>query len=100
MDVDNFKLVNDTRGHAYGDIVLMKIAKILTENTPKRTIIARYGGDEFCMFFPGIDRAEQLEPVLIKILENVRKEEFDGMQLSVSVGVSFIQSIIQKKNIP
>ena len=89
MDVDNFKLVNDTRGHAYGDMVLMKIAKILTEYAPKRTVIARYGGDEFCMFFPGIDREEQLEPVLKKILENVRRAEFDGMQLSVSAGVAF-----------
>lgn len=67
----------------------MKIAKILTEYTPKRTVTARYGGDEFCMFFPGVDREEQLEPVLKKILEKVRRAEFDGMQLSVSVGVAF-----------
>ncbi len=47
MDVDNFKAINDKFGHAVGDKALIRIAKILEENTRKNDIIARWGGEEF-----------------------------------------------------
>ena len=51
MDIDDFKRVNDEFGHAIGDRVLIRIAKILEENTRKSDIIARWGGEEFVCAF-------------------------------------------------
>ncbi len=47
IDVDHFKLINDSHGHAAGDAVLAQIAKILRQSTRQEDLVARYGGDEF-----------------------------------------------------
>lgn len=52
IDVDKFKLINDTYGHEYGDEVLKKIANIIKDKCPKNGYACRYGGDEFILFFP------------------------------------------------
>ena len=52
-DVDNFKVINDTHGHAVGDRVLKAVAKILSEACGKH-LVARYGGEEFAILFSGI----------------------------------------------
>lgn len=48
FDVNHFKMINDTCGHAYGDICLQKVASILKHNADFNTQVFRYGGDEFC----------------------------------------------------
>ncbi len=48
-DIDNFKMVNDTYGHAYGDRVLKVLAGIFLEEASKKCFVARYGGEEFAM---------------------------------------------------
>jgi diguanylate cyclase (GGDEF)-like protein len=50
-DVDYFKEINDTYGHDYGDEVLKKIARVLDENKPEDSLVYRFGGDEFVVFF-------------------------------------------------
>lgn len=62
-DVDNFKNINDTRGHAAGDAVLRQLAAIMKEQAKEISIIARLGGDEYILFFP----------------ENVQREEAIGI---------------------
>lgn len=52
VDADDFKQVNDIYGHEKGDIILKKIADILSENCPKDGYVYRFGGDEFIAFFP------------------------------------------------
>ncbi len=52
-DIDNFKSVNDTYGHAYGDEVIRAVARVMNENCGSRDFAARYGGEEFAMIFPG-----------------------------------------------
>lgn len=47
LDVDNFKLVNDTYGHLAGDEILKRISAILNENTRNIDLIGRWGGEEF-----------------------------------------------------
>lgn len=68
-DIDNFKNVNDTYGHAYGDEVIRMIAQIMEQNKGSKGFAARYGGEEFAMIFP--KKAIQ-EAVLAA--DNIRRE--------------------------
>jgi len=55
-DLDDFKLVNDTMGHAAGDSVLRQVGRILTENARQLDIVARIGGEEFGVILPNVER--------------------------------------------
>jgi len=59
-DVDDFKSVNDTYGHAAGDLVLQKIAGYMMENLRKYDIVGRYGGEEFLLIMPEVDKNNSL----------------------------------------
>ncbi|ODT77758.1 MAG: hypothetical protein ABS76_25990 [Pelagibacterium sp. SCN 64-44] len=56
FDLDHFKRINDRLGHAQGDLVLQKFADILRTHLRDTDIIARLGGEEFCVIMPGLDR--------------------------------------------
>lgn len=60
IDLDYFKLVNDTLGHPAGDFLLETVAKRLQQAMPENAFIARIGGDEFAAVLPGIDTTEAL----------------------------------------
>lgn len=51
-DIDNFKTINDTYGHAYGDLLLIEIAKYLNDSCREIDVLARWGGDEFLFILP------------------------------------------------
>jgi diguanylate cyclase (GGDEF)-like protein len=57
-DIDNFKRINDTFGHATGDAVIAWIAEVLLARLPKTAFAARFGGEEFVAFLPGATLAE------------------------------------------
>ena len=67
LDLDHFKLVNDTYGHDIGDRVLRDVASILIKQVQNEGIPCRYGGEEFCIIFPGLSLKEAF-----KIGERVR----------------------------
>lgn len=67
LDIDYFKRVNDTYGHLAGDRVLKEVATVLVRGMRRGDLIGRYGGEEFCILLPGIDR-----PALQAKLESLR----------------------------
>lgn len=87
LDMDNFKNVNDTLGHAGGDMVLCLLAEKLTEAFGENAIVARYGGDEFVGMIPDITLEEAHERLakLVAIMD--RTVEYEGVSHAVSVSV-------------
>jgi diguanylate cyclase (GGDEF)-like protein len=73
LDLDNFKAVNDERGHVEGDRVLMKAAAVVREGVREIDVAARYGGEEFIVVYPGASK-----PMAQRLAEALRKavEEF------------------------
>jgi diguanylate cyclase (GGDEF)-like protein len=88
LDIDNFKYINDSMGHAFGDRVLVSLAQRLQENTRAFGFGARLGGDEFTIVY---ERAQSLEDIWAAGLAVVQAFQtplaVDGRELIVSVSV-------------
>lgn len=91
IDVDHFKTVNDTHGHAAGDMALQQLAITLSSNVRERDTVARYGGEEFTVLLHDTD------PIMAKALaERIRdavachifRVNSQAQQLTVSIGIS------------
>ena len=97
MDLDNFKRVNDEKGHPEGDLVLQITAKVLEESFGEEDVKARLGGDEFIVFMPYILSDEELQKKLNAFMDNCYKHlepYYRNQQLSVSIGVAFVNDEI------
>ncbi|NJD55611.1 MAG: GGDEF domain-containing protein [Nitrospirae bacterium] len=70
IDVDNFKTVNDTRGHSIGDELLLAVSSTVRQTTRSQDIVARLGGDEFAVLLPETSGA-QVRPAADKIREQL-----------------------------
>lgn len=89
LDLDYFKQVNDSFGHAAGDHVLEQVAKIMIEETREEDIIARVGGDEFVLVFHGQcdrDRIDDIASRLIARLERPIRWQGNLCRISTSLG--------------
>ena len=73
IDLDFFKDVNDTLGHAAGDHVLQHVARILVEETRAEDTVARIGGDEFIIIFKGLTDLKKLGDVAARIIGKLEK---------------------------
>ncbi|MCI2986714.1 diguanylate cyclase [[Clostridium] innocuum] len=92
LDIDNFKEVNDTFGHLYGDAVLSETAKKIQKLCRSDTLIGRLGGDEFVAFFPRLQSEEVLMHAAERLqsaLVNTYTSGSHIVKTSVSMGISF-----------
>lgn len=88
IDLDDFKLYNDSFGHDTGDVVLITFVNIIKNCTRKTDMLIRYGGDEFLLIMPGI-KEENFKNKLLQILEEVHRADVlghGGLRLSASIG--------------
>lgn len=74
VDLDNFKSINDTRGHKAGDQILISISNILKEKLRKTDTLARWGGDEFIIVLPDIEDEAIVRKIGEKLMDAVRVE--------------------------
>ncbi|WP_166242163.1 diguanylate cyclase [Paenibacillus turpanensis] len=86
IDIDRFKSINDTYGHHIGDLVLQGLAHVLQRSIRSTDLLARFGGEEFVIVFPG-SSGVQAQRVVESILETVRNTpvaETEGQSYSVT----------------
>ena len=91
VDLDNFKPINDTHGHAAGDAVLVEFAHRLTATVRGDDVVARLGGDEFIVALPGIRRLDDAQNIAAKIHEALAipfKVGEAAIRTTVSIGLT------------
>jgi diguanylate cyclase (GGDEF)-like protein len=90
FDLDGFKRINDTRGHARGDALLKEIADALSRGVRPGDLVCRYGGDEFVVLLWRTrgDEAEQRGAELAEIVRRVGRRFEPELPVTASVGVS------------
>jgi diguanylate cyclase (GGDEF)-like protein len=105
MDLDNFKALNDTFGHQNGDIVLKDVARILNESCRETDYPCRYGGEEFSIILPQINKEQAFgiaERIRQKIEQNVFTDFslYETVRVTVSIGIaSFPHDADNKKDL-
>ena len=84
IDIDNFKHINDTYGHAFGDVVLRRTADCIRAVFPGNNLCGRFGGDEFLLFLPG--QVDDVAGQMDRMIELLKKEiEYPSPQDSFSI---------------
>lgn len=94
FDIDNFKHINDTHGHQFGDDVLRSVAKVVLDKTRTIDVPARYGGEEFIVLLP-----ETPKEGAVEIAERLRVAIDKTAQCTVSIGVAIFNKGMTSEDI-
>lgn len=89
-DIDHFKAVNDTHGHNVGDEVIHGVANILQSGVRQNDIVARFGGEEFCLVLPGAAKEQALR-IAESLREKIANSHFNLVTVTCSFGVTSMQ---------
>jgi two-component system, cell cycle response regulator len=95
LDLDFFKKINDTYGHAFGDLVLVQFAEILKKRVRKSDIAARYGGEEFVVLLPNTNSsgaANMAESIRSYMSQHVFSDGTTKTHVHISVGISSLKA--------
>jgi diguanylate cyclase (GGDEF)-like protein len=91
IDIDDFKMVNDTYGHSVGDRLLIEMSSRMVSCTREGDIVARLGGDEFVMVLPLERGRETVAPIIERTIESISRPlrvEHQRLKVTCSVGVA------------
>ncbi len=91
LDVDHFKTVNDSYGHAVGDEVLKAFAQCLRHTVRASDVVARLAGDEFVAVLEGLNSPDEAAGVAAKIIEAVAHQPLAGLSVTTSIGVATVE---------
>ncbi|MDD4929938.1 MAG: diguanylate cyclase [Gallionella sp.] len=94
IDLDYFKEINDTLGHAHGDVLLMEVARRLGSCVREADTVARLGGDEFTVMLPELGNVSETERIAQAIIEKLALPFYfvgdeTGHHISASIGIAF-----------
>lgn len=91
LDLDRFKIVNDSLGHSYGDVLLKDVSTRLSRNIPKRAFVSRQGGDEFTVILPGFDNDHEVLTLVDQLVDSFAEPFLlneNEIHIKTSIGIS------------
>jgi two-component system cell cycle response regulator len=93
IDIDRFKNINDTYGHAIGDLVLQAMAHTLQENVRSTDLVARYGGEEFVIIFPNTTGPQSTTLIrnILNIIRSSSITEHEGQAFNITFSAGVAQ---------
>jgi diguanylate cyclase (GGDEF)-like protein len=93
IDIDNFKDINDLRGHAVGDRVIRRIARAVAARVPSEALLGRLGGDEFAVVVPNAGAGEAVElaeRLCDAVAETTIVDEAAALRITASIGIAVV----------
>lgn len=90
LDVDDFKLINDMYGHAYGDKALISLAENMQKFFPSSALLGRNGGDEFCILLPNCTM-EEVKESLIEFTKTPKTFSYKGQTYSFCISLGYAE---------
>ena len=90
VDIDHFKDINDVHGHVAGDTMLCKVAEALKESVSKNDMVARFGGEEFCIVLLGVSQIKAVE-IAEQMRNRIEHIRSDGISVTCSFGVTSME---------
>ena len=91
FDIDEFRNINEVKGHSIGDLLIQQVSKLLSEKIHKPNMLARMGGDEFVLALFDIDELEEFMPTIEGMFQHIRKSfilDEDDFFITYSAGVA------------
>ncbi|MBE0513607.1 EAL domain-containing protein [Sulfurimonas sp.] len=101
LDLDKFKIINDTYGHKTGDYILSRTSKVFKNSIRDSDILVRYGGEEFILLINNRSKTKSDIDICERVRKNILKEHFlyEGHEINVSVSIGLHKNPYLEKNL-